>query len=132
MSKEFQAYNRKYAKLAGTALKWIQSYSGYVPSTEDIHKIDGWFDRFKGHFTEAYDRHEIRYAVYGERGAAEKWQEFRVRLKGLNTKEKLYALRWWLDCIEAIEPNDWIRVNNYLGALKRSGHLDSNLKVAKL
>lgn len=138
MAKEFQDFNRRYAKLAGTALKTIKRIGGQIPQ-EDIDNITEW--GYREHFTEAYSAADIRYAVY-ESTYHDTWQQFRVSLKGLNTKEKLYALSWYWD--RNIAPGtgifqsreQWqyeiIRVNNYLGALKRSGHLDADLKVSKL
>jgi hypothetical protein len=137
MAKEFQQFNRKYAKLAGTALKFITSVGGQIPQ-EDIDDLDQW-DSTEYPFTEDYSHEKVRYCVY-EAPDADNWQMFRVSLKGLNTKEKLYALSWWIVNASTIAherlatnpARDLVRVNNYLGALKRSGHLDANLKVAKL
>lgn len=129
MVSQFKLYNKKYRKLAGTALKFIMSYGGHIAKS-DIDSIEGWeppHEHFV--FREGYSREQIRWVVYESSGSVE-WQKFRVRLKGLNTKEKLYALSWWFGMCD--EAEDVIRVNNYLGALKRSGHLDSNLKVSKL
>jgi len=91
-------------------------------------------------FTEEYSMSSIRFAVYEAPGADE-WQKFRVSLKGLTTREKLYALMWYWEVHIAVgagshkSPEDWsreiIRVNNYLGALKRGGQLDSALRVVK-
>jgi hypothetical protein len=135
--KQFEEFNRKYARLAGTALKTIRDHGGRIPQ-EDIDNMVEWPADFKANFTEAYDQTVINFVVY-RADTADAWQRFRVSLKGLNTKEKLYALTWWWE--QNVDPMNHtaehvrftqIRVNNYLGALKRSGHLDSNLRVAKL
>lgn len=96
-----------------------------------------WVDSFK----EGYSQGTVSYAVYHTPDALE-WQKFRVSLKGLNTYEKLYALMWYWDThVEAANNmtmtqiqnvyHQTVRVNNYLGALKRSGHLNSELRVVK-
>lgn len=128
MSREFKDFDKKYKHLAGTALKWIESFGGRI-AKEDIEQCDHW--PFMAEFTEAYDHHQIRYACYEQPGASLVWQQFRVRLKGLSTKEKLYALGWFKTTNDYFEPNDIIRVNNYLGALKRGGQLDQHLRVVK-
>ena len=47
----------------------------------------------------------------------DKWQEFRVSLKGLSTKEKLEKLASWYLKGKKAE----LQVINYYNALKRSG-----------
>jgi len=134
MAKEFKDFDKKYAKLMGGALNFIRKQGGSIAS-EDIAACTHWPEQYMGKFTEAYSVAQIRFAVY-ESPDAEEWQKFRVGLKGLNTKEKLYCLMWWhvhaYELLHTDPSRDVIRVNNYLGALKRSGHLDINLKVAKL
>jgi len=134
MAKEFQHFNKVFAKHAGTALKVITSKTGSIAKS-DIDSISGWYETEGLEFTEDYSHEKIRFCVYEAPDATE-WQRFRVSLKGLNTKEKLYALGWWWSSAEqhfyTNQERDKVRVNNYLGALKRSGHLDANLKVAKL
>lgn len=137
MAKEFEEFNRKYAKLAGTALLQIESVGGKI-AKEDIAACDHW--PHMNQFTEDYSMGTINFAVYKAAGA-EEWQKFRVSLKGLTIREKLYALQWYWDVHIACgvstypAPEDWarqvIRVNNYLGALKRGGQLDSQLRVIK-
>ncbi len=129
MAKEFKVYDQKYKKLTGGALKWMFSKTGWPQGTE-IADIEGW-DLFQ---TDAYNASQIRWAVY-DSPDAEEWQKFRVGMKGLSTKEKLYALKWWLtnatNLLYTSYDRDLIRVHNYLGALKRSGHLDASLKIVK-
>lgn len=135
MAKEFKDFDVKYKRFAGTALLKIESSGGKI-ANEDIASISQW--AYIDQFTEDYSMSSIRFAVYHAPGA-EEWQQFRVSLKGLTTREKLYALGWYWD--EHIAPGasahtsheawsrEIIRVNNYLGALKRGGQLDSNLRV---
>ena len=137
MAKEFKDFDVKYKGLAGTALKTIESIGGKI-AWEDINACDHW--PYMQQFTEDYSMSTIRFAVYHSPGA-EEWQKFRVSLKGLKTREKMYALSWYWDCHIApgagasISHEHWsreiIRVNNYLGALKRGGQLDSELRVVK-
>jgi hypothetical protein len=136
MAKEFKDFDKKYKHLAGTALKTVIESCG-LPK-DAVIDVDRW--PFVSDFTEDYDNHDIRHAVYLA-GEAETWQQFRVSLKGLSTKEKLYCLMWYWGV--HVTPgagahrslyawkNEKIRVNNYLGALKRGGQLDSNLHVIK-
>lgn len=138
MAKEFQLYSRKYAKLAGTALKTILTQEN-TPDDDRVRDVINGITEwpYMHHFTETYSISLIHYAVY-EAPDTEEWQKFRVSLKGLSTREKLFCLGWYWDY--HVSPSilrtytvrfELIRVNNYLGALKRSGHLDSNLKVVK-
>jgi hypothetical protein len=137
VAKEFKAFDKKYAHVAGTALKEIEAIGGKIPR-EDIDSIEAW--PHVERFTEDYSQASVNYAVYEAHGA-EEWQKFRVSLKGLTTREKLYALAHYYDMHIApgagvyggveIWSRQLIRVNNYLGALKRGGQLDSNLRVVK-
>ncbi len=73
-------------------------------------------------------------AVYYAQDVAE-WQCFRVSLKGLTTGYKLRNLMSRLLVARHTERLDYdmevIRVNNYIGALKRGGQLDKELNVVK-
>lgn len=139
MAKEFQEYNKQFAKFAGTALIWIAHLDGYRDSpfvkqtSDDFHQ---WPNEFKKYYKASYTHAEVRSAVYEAYGA-ESWQQFRVRMKGLGTRNKLYCLAWWVyshsheNYPGDMPPREWIRVNNYLGALVRGGQLDSDLRVRK-
>lgn len=137
MAKEFKEFDTKYQKFAGTALLQIESVGGKI-SKADIAEISGW--PWVNQFTEDYSTGTINFAVYKAPGA-EDWQKFRVSLKGLSCREKLYALQWYWDTNITpgvsghLSAEDWsrhvVRVNNYLGALKRGGYLDSQLRVIK-
>jgi hypothetical protein len=139
VSQQFKAFDKKYKHLAGTALKTIESIGGKV-AKEDIETCNHWPEDYKVRFTEDYSRATIAYAVY-EAPGAEAWQKFRVSLKGLSTKEKIFCLAWYWDTHVApgagayLSADLWqheiIRVNNYLGALKRGGQLDQDLVVQK-
>lgn len=134
MAKEFKDYDKIYASFKGTALESIERVNGKV-AREDIDGIDRWpyIARFKD-----YSADVVRNAVYEDTGV-QYWQKFRVSLKGLTTKEKLYCLGWYWDVHISpwLMPNpdtatlDLIRVNNYISALKRGGLLDSGLRIIK-
>lgn len=52
----------------------------------------------------------------------EKWQAYRVRMKGLTTQEKLVRLElWYLRGIESRRVK--VQVDNYINALLRGGQL---------
>lgn len=138
MAKEFKGFDKKFAKLAGTALKTIVTIGGSI-AQEDIRASDHW--PWMDSFDESYAMGNIAYAAYHAPDAPE-WQKFRVSLKGLSTNEKMYALLWYWDTyVEGANDvtmsqrqqrfHQIVRVNNYLGALKRSGHLNSELRVVK-
>jgi len=57
--------------------------------------------------------------------ADEGWQEFRISLKGMATKEKLKRLHQYLDDIFTTSslPMKEIQVLNYLNALSRGGQI---------
>ena len=74
-------------------------------------------------------RVEVADAVY-QSGDYMDWQMFRVGLKGLTTKDKLRALWCRLTAYEE-SATERVRVNNYIGALKRGGQLNDKLEIAK-
>ena len=137
MAKEFKLYDKKYGKYMGTAVKSIRNER--VVDYAEISSIQQW--PYMDRFTEEYSIATIRNAVYESGNDTEVWQKFRVSLKGLSTREKLFCLMdYWqihVECgpgayVQLVQyQNHVIRVNNYLGALKRSGHLDNSLRVAK-
>jgi hypothetical protein len=139
MGQRFKAYDAKYRRVAGTALNTVKHLLALDGITADeideaVGTIVGW--PHMAEFTEDYSREQIAYAVY-ESLEADHWQKFRVSLKGLSTKEKIYCLGWyWVtEVINEIddEPKrrNIIRVNNYLGALKRGGQLNGELIIIK-
>ncbi len=91
-----------------------------------------WIKKYKQPSAE-----KVRWAVYEAQGHRE-WQLFRVSLKGLNTWDKMRALKNYFDKTaynisstqEQIELA-CIRVNNYIGALRRGGQLNAALEIVK-
>ncbi len=123
MAKEFKDYDKKYEYLKGTAIAYIELLGGRILRS-DIDTITRWELPVR-----RYSNDAIRQAVYFAEDASW-WQQFRVRLKGLNTKEKLYCLAWYLAHEDDSELAN-IRVSNYLGALKRGGQLNDKYEVVR-
>ena len=63
---------------------------------------------------------DAQYAVYFAYGW-ENWQIFRLSIKGLSVGSKLVCLQGRWDNCDRSDPNERIRINNYLGALLRGG-----------
>lgn len=136
MAKEFKDFDKKYGHLKGTALKKLveeRIISAVYRSL--IDQQVRW--HYAGAFFEGYSREDIHNAVYVGNDA-DYWQQYRVGMKGLSTREKLYvcAILWGVyidDDNNSMELRRvWrIRINNYIGALKRGGQLDSELRVIK-
>lgn len=69
----------------------------------------------------ALSREEISRAVNNDA-----WQRFRLSLKGLSTRDKLYHLEGYLSRREKedrLTRDDVVRVDNYINALLRGGQL---------
>jgi hypothetical protein len=73
---------------------------------------------------------QIRFAV-----RCSTWQDFRLGMKGVDTKTKLFMLESWLimgstcnHCTGEIRQH---QVDNYLNALKRGGQLDLEGNVVR-
>lgn len=126
----FRDFDVKYADLKGTALKAIELKGGTI-ANEDIKQIKGWDETLTFPY-KTYEQSVIQQMVYYE-SDAEDWQRFRVSLKGLTTREKLYCLmHTWLECVDKDLPTRFraeVRINNYLGALVRGGQLNGKLEV---
>jgi len=121
MGKEFKEWDKR---LKGSELKFEFTKA----DRKRISRILGW--NFREQFK--YSQADVMDAVYNADDVAD-WQLFRVSLKGLSTHEKLFLLaqryrKGWMQDKNKIE---YIRVWNYIGALKRGGQLDSNLMVVK-
>ena len=122
MAKEFKDYDKLYAQYHGKALDFIKQQGGSI-ARSDIDDIQKWDIGY-----EVYDQRTVQHAVYYCCGA-DAWQKFRVGLKGLSTREKLYALGWWLAADDGLVHR--IQVMNYIGALKRGGQLNDDLEVVR-
>lgn len=128
MAKEFKHFDTMFSKeeIAETRDRYLNGLSSKVVYDRWDH-IDEFF---------VADTGAIRMAVYIEEGHLE-WQRFRVSLKGLGTYNKLKALHeYWLMHVVGNKDNvdrmlQKIRVNNYLGALRRGGQLDEDFVGVK-
>lgn len=59
------------------------------------------------------------------------WQEFRKKMKGVPTEQKLDMLKeWWSKNLHAPGRTE-VQVGNYLGALRRGGQLNMNNEVVR-
>lgn len=124
MAKEFKDYDKKFAHLAGSAAcKFLHVPTGVVA------KIEGW-----EHHVDGYSQATINKAVYTS-DTAEEWQLFRVSLKGLTTREKLYLLDKRYRARDDLKPDEAylekVRIDNYIGALIRGGQLSMDLRVMR-
>lgn len=122
MSKEFKEYDKKFSRLTATALSTIEKTEGVVDS-ERIARCNRW-----PHEVRDWDQDTVQYAVY-QAPRAEEWQMFRVSLKGLDTKTKLFCLDWYLE--HSTYEFTPVRVDNYIGALVRGGQLNCRLEVVR-
>lgn len=151
MAKEFKEFDKKYAAYQGVLMDWERNIEGLKDSTlfkryDPSEGLDKWVWHFDPITT---NMEEIGNAVYKDEGF-EDWQKFRVSLKGNNTREKLYRLDKYLwraldimadtqvkansaDMCKAEKQFriEKVRVHNYIGALKRSGHLDNEGNIVK-
>lgn len=135
-SKRFRDYDKIFKPYSGKALEHIAHLQEVPTPQAIIDQIQGWPNTAL--FRESYPAEVIANAVY-EGSEAYRWQMFRVSLKGLSIRQKLWALNWyWTVFVSPADGkfrqaanNEIIRINNYLGALKRGGFLDSNLKIIK-
>lgn len=135
MGQRYKEYDKKYKSLIGTALANIVRLGGRI-AREDIDSIEGWDEDGLKLYYQPYQHEFVTWAVY-DCLTADEWQRFRVSLKGLSTREKLYCLmhRWVMLDMQDRKGIDAkierCRICNYLGALKRSGHLDAELRVVR-
>lgn len=81
--------------------------------------------------TDYWTNDEIREAVYMMEDSVN-WQLFRVSLKGLTTQEKLYMLaQYYVHHDAETTAREKLRIDNYIGALRRGGQLGMYNEVLK-
>lgn len=129
-TKTFVQFEREHSHLKGTALKQCVQARGRIAPEDIVESNHFAYDDLKFPRFSNLTQAEIHSAVYVVE-SADKWQQFRVSLKGLTINEKLYCLMsrwihhsWYLDSVE--KEYEIVRIQNYLGALIRSGHLNSS------
>lgn len=124
--KRFKEYDVELSQYKGTALYQIKQRGGST-AREDINEITGWDESVFGKYT-VYPQSEVQAAVYDTPDHLE-WQKFRVGMKGMTSKEKLYCLQWLL--VHDERQVTKVRVHNYLGALIRGGQLNAKLEIVQ-
>lgn len=139
MAKEFKDWDKHYTKgqIEETRKVWRNNVARRYKEVAGISvgvNPKPWFWVYCGIYT-IYPKEVVADAVYTSEGAPE-WQRFRVALKGLETWEKLAFLeaRWDIyvkDDIMSSQAVERIRINNYIGALRRGGQLDDKFNVVK-
>lgn len=124
MAKEFKEYDKKYAHLMRTDFDEVAEYRAMA------REIEGW-DISVDRWIQADVQHAVYHAADHER-----WQQFRVSLKGQSTRMKLLRLRDYYMQFGVKSSGmqfkiEKCRVDNYIGALVRGGQLDKNLRVVR-
>ena len=134
MAKEFKAYDKEFRSYIGKLFDYELQGTDFDLRLAVAIKEWKWKEAYQ-----IYGHNEVRHAVYLADDAME-WQKFRVSLKGFNTQEKLYRLRyrWTWKVLHEMQygsdnlaHRERVRINNYLGALVRGGQLNSNLEVPR-
>jgi hypothetical protein len=125
VAKEFKDFDTKFSRAQINVVLADYLYNGSSEADRNGYKrwdlkLDYWTND------------EIRQAVY-ELEDSERWQLFRVSMKGRTTSEKLYMLHnYYAKHDAATVAREKCRIDNYIGALKRGGQLDSTtLQVLK-
>ena len=151
MSKEFKEFDHKFTKeqIRACRKRWL------VVSNESLEAVRSEMLSVIKYWPFGYvqpDTQHVRFCVY-EHDDADRWQLFRVSMKGLSTQEKVVMLRnrfiqfncnivdygkllrmssiefeFWCD---AVSIREWIRINNYIGALRRGGQLNDRMEIVK-
>jgi hypothetical protein len=143
MAQEFKDYDKLFAEFKNTIFE--DEFIDY----DEVEKITHW--KYANDII-LWSRIQIREAVYIS-ASAQEWQKFRVSLKGNSVKLKLYRLQKRYESIaqdflqslnasnikygfeykEALTSNalEKIRLDNYIGALRRQMSLNSEYKIVK-
>lgn len=135
MAKEFQDWDRHFAQaqIESCRAQWRSNIQRLSQRELGICQGIGFWIYHNNY--RVYDRAVVADAVYTSADPAE-WQKFRVSMKGLSTHEKLAWLeaRWDIyvkDDAMGTRDVEKVRINNYIGALRRGGQLDSDFNVRK-
>lgn len=118
MAKEFKNYDKMFKKGSDSDL----SHHDLV----EARKIVRWEHPVNQHSMDV-----IRAAVYYADDHLN-WQQFRVSLKGQSTQVKLWRLDRKFRLAQQLGfHEDIVRVDNYIGALKRGGQLNAAGEIIK-
>lgn len=123
MGGKFKEYDKKYACFRRTDS--MESIADQFYAKKTI----GW----NGDVLQ-WNQDLVQYAVY-EAPGFERWQQFRVSLKGQSTGMKLLRLQRYLveklTCSAKQIEYERCRVDNYIGALIRGGQLDNKFRIVR-
>ncbi len=142
MAQEYKNWDHAFTRGAIEACRakyWVSNVVGLTAGelTEDTLSWRFGYDQPK--------IKEARFCVY-EAEDFQDWQLFRVSLKGLDTAEKLLMLmNRWCDFECSAEGKnrlaeweqfdrstiEYVRIMNYIGALRRGGQLNQKLEIVK-
>lgn len=130
MTKGFKEFDARFTKERKrhrlvTARNGSSVYASYRSS---VDAMQCWTLRFR-----IWDQEFVQFCVYGA-ADHEDWQLFRFSLKGLSTVEKLALLMQYKSDAYDLKVGDDIvdcRIDNYIGALKRGGQLDGDLRIVR-
>lgn len=123
VAKEFKDFDRIYREFTNTILE------------KDIYAGDEEYVTRWQHVVHKHSPDDVRHAVYNSR-TSDNWQKFRVSLKGQSTKLKLYRMGHrfarMLQNDDAHEQSlERVRIDNYIGALRRGGQLDKEGNIVR-
>ena len=124
MTKEFKEWERRFSRqdIMNERARWWKE----IDENDSMKQIE---DRWSI-TVEDWAQSFVQLCVY-RAGDVEKWQRFRVCLKGLSTSEKLAFLLAYFNTFahrqdESTYEKEKCRIDNYIGALVRGGQLSSD------
>lgn len=137
-TKQFLDWNNKFSKAEITKCRRDWFLGNY--HNDDAALTDSW-----KYTVFSWTNEQIHQAVYLA-SDAEEWQLFRVSLKGLTTREKLFLLLQRMERkvvginqgmfvnrmdYMAARDKEQCRIDNYIGALVRGGQLSKTYEVVR-
>ena len=72
-----------------------------------------------------FNHKQIKIAIVNK-----KWQEYRLKLKGMKTRNKIHMLEFWL-VTNMFSWKSKVQVTNYINALKRGGQLSKECLIVR-
>ncbi|MCA9398087.1 hypothetical protein KC573_04610 [candidate division WWE3 bacterium] len=124
MTKEFKEWEKRFSRqdIINERVRWWKE----IDENDLTKQIeDRWYIPVSSWTQDAVQDYVYRVSD------VEKWQRFRVCLKGLSTHEKLVFLLAYFnvfafDYTENVYKKEKCRIDNYIGALVRGGQLSSD------
>ena len=132
-SKHFKSFDKAFSPEQIQACRDRYCYS-LKTSPKMLDGILGWEMKLN-----SWDQDFVQYCVYSANDHRD-WQLFRVSMKGMSTREKLFMLYNYYTETEQVSIFGKItqiynvrkcRIDNYIGALKRAGILDDGGNIIK-